>query len=258
MALTAGDLMHWLGTLLWPMFRVTSMLMVAPIFSSPNVPARVRLGLGLAITVLLVPALPRVPALDVFAAAGFLMLVQQVLVGLLLGFALKLVFGVFELAGTVIATQMGLGFAAVNDPQSGGQIPVLSQFYLILATLVFLGLDGHLHLIRLVADSFEILPVGTSLLSTDSLWRMVERGGTIFAGAVGVALPAIASLTVVNVALGVMTRAAPQLNVFAVGFPISLVLGLLVLLYGLPALLPQMRAQFDGAFRTVATLLGVH
>jgi len=256
MTIHIAELTQWVGHLLWPLLRITTMLMVAPVFGSSSVPARVRVGLGLAITLLVLPVIPNPGAWELFSSAGFLILLQQLSVGLVMGFTLKLVFGALELAGTVISTQMGLGFAAISDPQHGGQIPVLSHFYLILTTLIFLGLDGHLHLIELIAGSFQWVPIAPDLLEPATLREFVEWGGIIFAAALGVALPAIASLTVVNLALGVMTRAAPQLNIFAVGFPISLVLGFLVILYGLPTFLPQIRSLFDTAFTTVGQLIG--
>ncbi len=256
MTIHVVELTQWIGHLLWPLLRITTMLMVAPVFGSSSVPARLRVGLGLALTLLLLPVIPGPGPANLVSSAGLLILLQQLTVGLFMGFTLKLVFGALELAGTVVSTQMGLGFAAISDPQHGGQIPVLSHFYLILTTLMFLGLDGHLQLIEMVASSFELVPISPDLLDIGKLRDFVEWGGIIFSAALGVALPAIASLTVVNLALGVMTRAAPQLNIFAVGFPISLVLGFLVVLYGLPTLVPQLRGLFEAAFTAAGQLMG--
>lgn len=255
MYISGNGLVEQMATLMLPLFRIAALFMVAPVFSGSQIPHRVRIGLALVMVVLIAPATP--PAaqesfqnISIALAAAF-----EVLVGLLIGFTLKLVFAALEVAGSVIATQMGLGFAAINDPGNGAQIPVVSHFYLILATLLFLAHDGHLLLIELVATSFQELPSGGFVIGPESLWKLISWGSDMFAGAVLVALPAIASLLVVNLAFGVMTRAAPQLNIFAVGFPISLLLGLLVILYGLPAFAPQFARLLESAFTAVGAIL---
>jgi flagellar biosynthetic protein FliR len=170
------------------------------------------------------------------------------------GFALRLVFGALELGGQIIAMQMGLGFSVLVDPQNGAQVPLLSAFYSLLATLVFLALNGHLVLLQVLVQSFQTLPVATTGLLPTDLWELPNWGGEIFAGAVGIGLPIIASLAVVNLAFGVMTQAAPQLNLFAVGFPISLLLGLVIIILTLPTLVPQFSRLVESAFLTAQRL----
>jgi flagellar biosynthetic protein FliR len=187
--------------------------------------------------------------------AGIALIAQQVLIGLGMGFVLRLAFGALDVAGQVIATQMGLSYATMVDPQNGAQVPLVGHFFQITGTLVFLALNGHLLLLQLLAESFQQLPVGMIGIGREALWRVAGWATHLFAGAVLVALPAIASLMVVNLAFAVMTRAAPQLNIFAVGIPITLLLGLLILLYGLPSLLPQLERLLDGALQSSRALL---
>jgi flagellar biosynthetic protein FliR len=196
------------------------------------------------------------PAIEPLSPAGILVVAQQILIGLSMGFALRLVFGALELGGQIITTQMGLGFASLIDPQNGAQSTLLSQFYTLLGSLIFLALNGHLLLIGLLADSFTTLPVAPTGADRELLWTLVAWASHTFAGAVLIALPAIASLLVVNLAFGVMTRAAPQLNIFAVGFPVTLVLGLLVVLYNLPTLFDQLNSLFDQAFLVIGQMTG--
>ncbi len=256
MQLGSAEIAAWVGAFLWPLTRVAALVSVAPVFGSRTLPRRVRLMLALALTWAIVPFVPPVPAVEPVSPTGLLIVAQQVLIGLSMGFVLRLVFGALELGGQMVATQMGLGFASLVDPQNGAQSPLLSQFYTLLGTLVFLSLNGHLLLVRLLVDSFATLPVAATGVDRDLLWTLVGWASRTFAGAVLIALPAVASLLVVNLAFGVMTRAAPQLNIFAVGFPITLVLGLLILLYNLPTLLYQLNGLFEDAFRGIGQLAG--
>lgn len=256
MQLSSAEIAAWVGAFLWPLTRVTAMLIVAPIFGSRVVPRRIRLMIALALTWAILPFAPPMPIVEPLSPDGLLVTVHQVLIGLSMGFILRLVFGALELGGQVIAMQVGLSFASLADPQNGAQSPLLSQFYTLLGTLIFLALNGHLLLIQLLVDSFTVLPVAPTGADRDWLWVLVNWGSQMFAGAVLVALPAIASLLMVNLAFGVMVRAAPQLNIFAVGFPIILVLGLLIILYSLPTLLYQLDQMFAEAFRTIGKLAG--
>ncbi|HRD65830.1 MAG TPA: flagellar biosynthetic protein FliR [Candidatus Competibacter sp.] len=256
MQFSSVEIAAWVGTFLWPLTRVAALVSVAPVFGSRVLPRRVRLMVALALTWAILPFVPPAPAVDPLGPTGLLLVFQQVLIGLSMGFLLRLVFGALELGGNIIATQMGLGFASLVDPQSGAQSPLLSQFYTLLGTLVFLGLNGHLLLIRLLVDSFAALPVAATGADRDLLWMLVNWTSRTFAGAVLISLPAIVSLLMVNLAFGVMTRAAPQLNIFAVGFPITLVIGLLIVLYNLPTLLYQLDGLFADAFRSIGQLMG--
>ena len=247
MSFTENELIALLQAWLWPLFRIAALLSVAPVIGTRSVPVRVRLIMALAITAVIVPVLPPMPTIDPISAPGLLVLGQQVLIGLVLGTAVRFMFMVFEVAGQVIAMQMGLGFAAMVDPQTGNQVPVISQFYLIMATLAFLSLNGHLLLFRILADSFTTLPVGGGGLNLNSLQALIGWTGWLFANAVLIALPAIVALTVINVSFGVMTRAAPQMNIFAVGFPIMMITGVIVMFLTLTTLEPHLSRLTDEA-----------
>jgi flagellar biosynthesis protein FliR len=158
------------------------------------------------------------------------------LIGLALGFALQLVFDALALGGQLLANSMGLSFAFNVDPLRGSSTPALGQFYTILATLTFLSLGGHLVLLEILVQGFQSMPVGTEGLGRSSLWTLALWGSHLFIGAVLIALPGMTALLIVNLAFGVVSRAAPTLNLFAVGFPVSLVFGLVILLVGLPAM----------------------
>lgn len=247
--------MRWVGAVMWPFIRIGAMLMSAPVFGARTVPVRVRLVLALAIAVILAPLLPPTPAVDPLSPAGLLVGAQQVLLGVAMGFILHLVFAALILAGQTIAMTMGLGFASAVDPQNGVQVPVLSQYFLITATLVFLALDGHLMVIDVLVQSFRLVPVGSAGPLPEMPWKIVLWGSHLFAGAVLIALPATVAVLMVNLAFGVMTRAAPQLNIFAVGFPVTLLAGFVLLLFSLPGLLPQISALLGEAVELMWVIL---
>ena len=224
------------------------MLAIAPIFGARMVPQRARLVIALLLTWIVLPLLPQVPALDPLSLSGALVTVQQLLIGLAIGFSMQLVFATLVIAGQTIAMGMGLGFAQMVDPQNGVNVPVIGQYYVVIATLLFLALNGHLALIRVLIDSFQTLPVGVDALSREDFRTIAYWGARMFADAVMVALPAVASVLLVNLAFGVVSRAAPQLNIFGVGFPVSMTLGFVILVFAIANLLPQMQHLLDGAF----------
>ncbi len=248
LAVSSAELGAWVGGYLWPLARIGAMLSIAPILGAQAVPARVRVGLALLLTLVIAPLAPTPADLDPVSLAGLWVTVQQVIIGLAMGFALLLVFAAFIVGGQIFAMQMGLGFAALVDPQRGVQVPVISQFYVLVTTLVFLALDGHLVVVEVLAESFRLLPVGTAGLGGAGLWALVTWGQEMFSGAVRIALPAIATLMLVNLAFGVMMRAAPQLNIFAVGFPITMTVGFLIMLWMLPAVPARLQALAESAF----------
>ena len=219
-------LLEQIGSYLWPFFRIAGVLMVAPVFGARLVPVRIRMILTLAVTFLLVPVLPASPPFEASVATG-LLLAQELLIGVAMGLTLQMVFDALVIAGQTIAMTMGLGFAMLVDPQRGVSVPVLSQFFLIIGILIFLSLGGHLAVLQMLAESFQILPMG-NLLPRESIWVFVIWGGEMFVGAIRIALPAVVAMLVVNIAFGVMSRAAPTLNLFAVGFPSALLLGFVI------------------------------
>jgi len=231
-ALTTGQLEGWVAQAFFPFVRVGACLMVAPMFGARFVPARTRVILAAAITALVVPLMPAT-GIAPFSAEAMVVVAQQLLIGVALGFALQIVFDSLGLAGQVLANSMGLSFAFNVDPLRGSSTAALGQLYIILATLTFLSLGGHLALLEVLVHGFTTMPVGTEGLGREGLWMVVNWGGQLFAGAIAIALPGVTALLIVNLAFGVVSRAAPTLNLFAVGFPVSLIVGLLVVLAGI-------------------------
>jgi flagellar biosynthetic protein FliR len=180
-----------------------------------------------------------------------------VIIGIAIGFCLQVLFDAVTLGGQLLANSMGLSFAFNTDPVHGVQTPVLGQIYNMLVMLTFLSLDGHLKLIELLVDGFRTMPIGTGGLGQEGIWSIVSWGSQLFSGALAVALPGVTALLIVNVAFGVMSRAAPQLNLFAVGFPISLVFGLLILLAGLPSMQTTFTGLLEQGFGLLRKLLAV-
>lgn len=254
--LAPGQLEAWLGQFLWPFVRIGACIMVAPVFGAPFVPARLKIVLAAAITLVVAPLLPP-PEVAPFSGAGLLVTAQQVLIGVALGFALQIVFDAVSMGGQLLANSMGLSFAFNVDPLRGASTPALGQLYMLLVTLTFLALDGHLLLIETLVEGFRTLPVATAGLGREGLWTLVSWGAQMFAGALSVALPGMTALLIVNLGFGVMSRAAPTLNLFAVGFPVTLVFGLAIVLAGLPALQSSFVELLDLCLRTLRGLMGM-
>jgi flagellar biosynthetic protein FliR len=250
LSLTTGQLETWLAQYLWPFIRIGACFMAAPVFGAHFVPARVRLLLAGAVTLIVAPLVPA-PQVAPFSGAGIVVTVQQVIIGLATGFALQLVFDALTMGGQLLSNMMGLSFAFNVDPLRGASTPVVGQMYMLLVTLTFLALNGHLILIEILAQGFTTLPAGAAGLDGTVLWNLVAWGGQLFSGALTVALPGMTALLVVNLAFGMMSRAAPTLNLFAVGFPVTLIAGL-VIVY---ATLPSVQASFVGALQMAFEVL---
>lgn len=237
------------------MIRIGAMFTAVPLFSLQAVPARARLILTAAMTFVVMPLLPGAPAVDMLSYEGMLIIVQQVVIGLAIGFIVQMVFSALSFAGQSVALSMGLGFASMVDPQNGQQAPLVSQLYTMTGTLVFLSLDGHLLLIKMLLDSFASLPIGPDGLAKADLWAIIAWSSRMFAGGVLLAMPLIVSLLLVNIGFGVATRAAPQLNIFSVGFPVTLMLGLALIWLTFPNVLGQLSGLLTGAYELIEQLL---
>jgi flagellar biosynthetic protein FliR len=257
MSVTIAEIMAWVGTFAWPWIRISALLLSAPLFSNVQVPVQIHILLGLTLTVAVLPAVGDVPAVDPLSMAALLIAVQQVLIGLTMGVLVATALQTVVVAGESIAMTMGLGFAQMMDPQSGVSVPVMSQFLLVVTMLLFMAVGGHLLLIELLADSFRLMPVAADGLVSADFLAVAVFGGQMFAGAVLIALPAILVLLITNLAMGIMTRAAPQMNIFSVGFPITMLLGFLVVLtLVLPALQARLADIWSAAFGAARHLLG--
>jgi flagellar biosynthetic protein FliR len=254
-ALTTGQLEAWVAQGFFPFARIGACLMVAPVFGARFVPARTRIILAVAITALVAPMIPT-PSIAPFSPQGFVVVFQQLLIGVALGFALQVVFDALALAGQLLANSMGLSFAFNIDPLRGSSTPALGQLYVILATLTFLSLGGHVALIEMLVAGLYGMPIGVTGLGQEGLWALVLWGGQLFAGAIGIALPGVTALMIVNLAFGVVSRAAPSLNLFAVGFPVSLVVGFLVVLAGIEPLQASFTQLLAQGFEFLRSLNG--
>lgn len=239
---------------IWPFLRIGAFLMVMPVLGGSFVPTRVRLLLAVALTVVLAPLLPSMPNLEVLSVAGLVTAVQEVAIGVALGFLVQLVFDGIALGGQVIGMSMGLGFAVFLDRERGVNIPVLGQLFLMLGMLVFLSMDGHLAMIRLLADSFYAWPIAVKGLTLPALAEVLAWTAQLFVFALKIALPAITALLVVNLSFGVMSRAAPTLNLFAVGFPVAMLLGFAVIFLNMGVLVENVAEFIERSLAMISRL----
>lgn len=252
---SSAELDAFLALVVYPAARILALVSAAPIFNNRTVPANIRLGIGLLAALAIVPGLDAAPAPQVGSGLGLVVLLYNILIGLAIGFVIRLIFAAVDLAGELIGLQMSLSFALFFDPEAGAQTPVVSEFLGLLVTLLFLAIDGHLLLLDVIARSFEWLPAGGADLKADG-WAVIARlGGSIYATGLLLALPLVAMLLVTNIALGVLTRAAPQLNLFSVGFPITLSVGLIALNIAMNTFVPALRWLFEQGFEKIDTLL---
>jgi flagellar biosynthetic protein FliR len=254
---TSGQLEAWIAQVFWPFVRVGSCFMVAPALGAQFVPPRVRVVLAGGVALVIAPLISSPAGIAPLSAAGMVVTVQQVLIGIALGFCMRIVFDAVTLGGQLLSNSMGLSFAYNMDPQHGAQTPVVGQFYSLLVTMTFLALNGHLRLIETLVEGFRTLPVGTSGLGADGMWTVAQWGSTLFSGSLSVALPGVTALLIVNIAFGVMSRAAPTLNLFAVGLPVTLVVGLVIVQAGLPTVQSCFTKLLQDALIVVRSLLAV-
>lgn len=251
MLIDLADLQTLVGIYLLPLFRIGAMLMAMPIIGTRLVPQRVRLSLALGLTILIAPLLPEPPVYDPFNIGTWFVIAREILIGAFIGFTLQLLLEVFIVGGQLISNQMGLGFASMTDPANGASVVALSQFYLILVMLLFMLMDGHLLMIEIITESFYVLPVGKSTISSDAMWLLVLQGSWMMAAGALIALPAVTALLIVNFAFGIMTKAAPQLNIFAIGFPFTMLFGILIVYLSLSGFV----GQYDDFARYVLELI---
>lgn len=233
LSLSDATIFQFVGQYFLPFIRITAFFLAAPIFGTRIVSMRVRLVLGISISVLVSPLLPDLPRVDALSLSVMIMVIQQLVIGLAIAFIFQVVFQLFVLAGQFVAMKMGLGFAQMNDPSNGVSVTIISQFYLLTITLLFLSVDGHLLLIEFIVSTFAVLPISEQGFSASQFNDIVALGGWMFAGALSIALPLLTALLIVNIAFGIISRAAPQINIFAVGFPFTLVFGLFLVWFGL-------------------------
>ncbi len=258
MKFTDAQLLALIHQYAWTFTRISGVLMTAPILGSPRAPRRIRLMLALLLTIIMAPLTPLTTTSALFSAGWWLLTVEQLAFGIAIGFVLNIAFEAVVMGGELISYGMGLSFAQLADPARGVSTPVIGQFLMILVTLLFLSMNGHLMLIEVLAQSFHNIPVGQGGLSAAHLGEVIQWSGSIFSGGVRLALPVMVALLLVNLAFGVASRATPSLNLQSVGLPISLIAGLLLLVYSLPSLQGVFESFLNDAWRVIAVLIEAH
>ena len=244
---TEAQLMAWVSPVLWPFLRVLAMFSAAPVFSTRAIPLRTRVGLAFLVALSAQAALPEQPVIGMNSREAYGVVVQQVGVGLAIGFAVRLVFVAIEMAGETVGLQMGLNFASFFDPMSNSQKSTVARFFGDLAMLLFVVINGHLMVLLAVIESFRRFPLDGHFIDAVMHMRLHELGGALFASALWIALPMIALLLFVNLTLGFISRVAPQMNIFAVGFPVTISVGLLGIAATLPLLEQPLMALLERA-----------
>jgi flagellar biosynthetic protein FliR len=244
-----------LATYLYPFVRVMGYISADPVLGNRSVPIRLKIGLALAISVAIAPTLGPLPAIEPASPIGLAILAQQILIGVAIGFAVRVIFAAVEMAGQVMGLQMGLGFATFFDPQTSAQVPVVGQYLGLLAILVFLSINGHALVLSTLIESFRILPIGTLGLDSNGFAAYARWGTQIFLVGFTLALPLIATLLIANFGIGIISRAAPQMNIFAVGFPFILLIGFASIYLMTPYFLPLLDRMFYTGIETLVLLL---
>ena len=258
-SITTAELNTLLAAFLWPLSRILALVATAPLLGNPSVPVRVKLGLAVMITVLVMPLVEKsLPQVDPASGVGFAILLQQILIGIAMGLVMRIVFVAVEMAGELIGLQMGLGFAVFFDPQNSGQIDIVGRFLGVIASLAFLAIDGHLIMIALISQSFSTLPIGLEGMTNATFTTLANWGSEIFKSGLQLSLPVLTALLITNLALGVLTRVAPQLNIFAVGFPLTLSIGLLVMALSMPFYAPILEHLVQDGLNLMMGILNVN
>jgi flagellar biosynthetic protein FliR len=252
----AADVSALVARLWWPVMRIGGFVLAAPIASEKTIPTLSKVLMTMALAFLLAPLAPVPAGLSIFSGAGAVTAVQELLIGVAIGMVVQLVFEALTFAGQTISMTMGLGFATLYDPQRGVSVAVIGQLFTILGTLTYLSIDGHLVLLAALANSFQTLPIGAANVDRSFLLAVAAWGMGIFETGIAVALPAVIALVIVNMALGVVMRAAPQLNLFGIGFAITMAVGFFMLLAGVDGLMAGIGSLIEGALSTARAMVG--
>ena len=256
--ISLAKIVEYSNELLLVFTRVAAIFSIAPIIGSRLIAVRIRVISALLITMVIFPTVPNIPDLDLWSGVGVLLLLEQLLIGLGIGFLLQMAFNAATIAGEVIAMTMGLGFAQMVDPQNGIQVPVVSQLYVIISTLLFIGLNGHIILIESISHSFQTLPLAGQEFALNFVWELLNWASRMFLAAMTFAMPIIAGLLITNMTMGVIARSAPQLNIFAVGFPVTMLIGFVLILLSIPIFATEFERLLQDTFLFIHTLLRIN
>lgn len=236
LSISSAELNAWIVQFIWPFIRVLALFTTAPLLGHRSFPRSARIGLALLITFLIAPQIPPAPTQSFTDGMALLYLLQQLFVGIAIGFGMMMVFAAIEAAGELMGLQMGLSFATFVDPVHNRSTPIIASYLGIMASLSFLALDGHLLLIAAIHESFTLMPIAPNPQQVFNLPALIQAGSDIFRIGVQISLPVMAAMLITNIAMGLLARAAPQLNIFAVGFPLTIFIGFWALLLSLPYL----------------------
>jgi len=255
LSVSDADLVRWLGQFFWPFLRILALFAAAPAFSSVAIPMRVKVALAFAITVAVAGTLKETAPLDLSWGTAALA-VQQVLIGVVIGFAMQLTLAAMGLAGEFIGMQMGFGFASLFDIQSGFQVPVMGNFFNLVALLLFLALNGHLVLLGVLVKSFSVLPIAAGNGIGADGWRsLAGAGALLFQMGFWLALPVIAVLLVTHLAVGFVSRVAPQFNVMSVGFSLFMWVGIAAVIALVPFFVPAVEHIIESGLELIGSVL---
>ncbi len=251
----AIDIVERFYALLWPMLRMSALMLFAPVFSVPALTTRIRILLALALALMIYPMFDW-PRIDPLSARGLLEIANQITIGLMMGLVLQVAIAAVVVAGQAISNAMGLSMAMMIDPNLGN-VPTVAQFLIVLATLIFVGLGGHALLLAVLVESFASLPVG-NFVAVDQSWRqMLAWSSMIFLGGLLIAMPVMVTLLFINIGIGVITRAAPSLNIFAVGLPATIVLGFFILILSMANIGARLQWLWTQGLVQTRTLVGL-
>lgn len=229
MEFTDAVINQFIADFILPFTRVSALVMSMIGFGARTIPTKIKLGLCVVVTIAIMPAIPPTNVGNIFSLSTAFLIAEQIIIGIMLGFVTTMVINTFVLAGQIIAMQTGLGFASLVDPASGMNVPAVGQFFLILSSLLFWVMDGHLAYLQFVALSFETLPIPSESFDSTKFKELVEWGGWMFATALSLSIAPLTAMLLINFSFGVMTRAAPQLNIFSIGFPVTMCAGLIIM-----------------------------
>jgi len=248
------DILDKFLVVIWPMLRLSAFLAFTSIFSIRAVNMRIRISLAFAMAFFVSQQID-IPKIDPVTADGLMEIFRQILIGLTFGLVFQVATAALVVAGQVISGSMGLSMANMVDPNMGN-VPVLSQLFNIMGTLVFLGLGGHLIVFGLVIESFKLLPIGQPFFSQDMLGKMINWSAMMFLGALLIALPVVMTLLFINIGLGFVARAAPSLNIFTVGFPALILTGFIVMVFSMGSNVARIDWVWTQAFMMLRSYLG--
>lgn len=251
--ISGAELTSLIGHFWWPFVRITSFLWMMPMFGDRLQAVKIRILLGFFLAILVAPIVPTMPEIEPFSAHAVIVTFEQILMGFFIGFSFHILIGILTLLGQIVSLQMGLGMGIMNDPSTGASFPLVSLLFMILGSLLFLAMNGHLVALDIVVESFFTWPPGSSFTNL-SIERIVAMGGWMFSSALLLAMPAVVAMLIVNITFGIMNRSAPSMNLIALGFPMSMMMGLLTIFLSLSGI-PGKYSEFTSSTMNQMRLL---